>query len=364
MRRILADVKAFGTEYLRNPVGAFFAFAFPMILILVFGSVFSTSGGSTSVPLAVQDLDGSTMSAACLEALNATGSVHISMIPPTEDIEAYIKDNSLSAALLVPEGFENGIVTGNTSEATLVLYGDPSRSSYGIAAGSVSAASTIMNFQIANATPVIGLDTRAVVAEELEYIDFFLPGLIAFTVMINALFVQASVAAEYRSRGFFKLLATTPLRKTEWLFSKFLWVAVIMSASVALMFAISIPLFGVHLTVTWTAVALIMTGVLLFVSMGLLIGTLAKGVEAASAVANAIGFPMMFLSGTFFPLETMPDFLQVFARVLPLTYMSEGLRATMIYGNETAALLNLAVVAVLAVVFYAAASRLMSWRER
>src|SRR5439155_8103977 len=56
MKRILADVTAFGRQYLRSRVGAFFALAFPVILILLFGSIFSSSG-SPKVPLAVQDMD-------------------------------------------------------------------------------------------------------------------------------------------------------------------------------------------------------------------------------------------------------------------------------------------------------------------
>jgi len=81
-------------------------------------------------------------------------------------------------------------------------------------------------------------------------------------------------------------------------------------------------------------------------------------------VSNAIGFPMMFLSGSFWDLNFMPQYMQIIAKVMPLTYLNDGLRDTMIYGNETSALINLAVVAVLGVVFFALASRLMSWKEK
>jgi ABC-2 type transport system permease protein len=72
---------------------------------------------------------------------------------------------------------------------------------------------------------------------------------------------------------------------------------------------------------------------------------------------------MMFLSGSFFPIESFPSVLQSVAAFLPLTYLNNGLRDTMVYGNDMAALLNLAVVLVIGIVVAVAASRLMSWKE-
>ncbi len=364
MSRILSDLKAFGLQYIRSPVGAFFALVFPLILILVFGSVFSQTE-SVEVSLPVQDLDGTPESIEFLGILNQTGTLKISMIPTSVDLEDYIKENSLPLALLISEGFGASVSNATPIPVNVTLYGDPSRTTYNVALGSVGAAATIKNYDIfPGAYPVVGMDTEDIVAGGYQYIDFFLPGMIAFTIMTNALFAQSVTSAEYRTRGYFKLLGTTPLAKWEWVLAKFLWYVIILSASIALMFLVSIALFGVRVAITASGIAIILCGVLLFVSMGMLIGNLAKDSESASAIANAIGFPMMFLSGTFFPLEMMPDFLQGIAMVLPLTYMSEGMRSTMIYGNEVGALMNLAVVLVLGIVFYIAASKLMRWKEK
>lgn len=366
MSRTIADLKAFAIQYLRNPVGAFFALAFPIILVLVFGAVFSQSG-SSEIPLPVQDLDGTATSAQFLNTLNQTGTVEVSMISPTADIDDYIRDNSLSAALVIPAGFQ-ATALGNTS-VNVTLYGDQTVSSYGILVGSVGAAAEIFdkNLPIANRTvpdQIVGMVTANIVAEDFTFIDFFLPGMIAFTVMINGLFILSALSAEYKSRGYFKLLATTPLNKAEWVLSKYFWFLIIMLISIFLMFAISIAAFGVKVTITPLAFAFVLAGILLFSSMGMLIGVWAKDVESASTIGNAIGFPMMFLSGIFFQLEMMPQALQVIAYALPLTYLSEGMRATMIYGNDARALIYLAVVLVLAIIFFIGASKLMSWKEK
>jgi ABC-2 type transport system permease protein len=58
-------------------------------------------------------------------------------------------------------------------------------------------------------------------------------------------------------------------------------------------------------------------------------------------------FPMMFLSGSFFPLEMMPDFLQSFAKTLPLYYLNEGLRASMVLQDNVTALSYAAIIGAL-----------------
>jgi ABC-2 type transport system permease protein len=99
----------------------------------------------------------------------------------------------------------------------------------------------------------------------------------------------------------------------------------------------------------------------------MLVGTVTKSVETASVVGNIITFPMMFLSGTFFPISLMPDYLRTIAHVLPLFYIVEGLNNVMVYaptsGNYTGALTDIAVVAAITIVVFVAASKLFKWRE-
>jgi ABC-2 type transport system permease protein len=76
-----------------------------------------------------------------------------------------------------------------------------------------------------------------------------------------------------------------------------------------------------------------------------------------------VTFPMMFLSGTFFPISLMPQYLQSFAHILPLYYIVEGLNNVMVYGNTAGALLDLAVIAIITAVVFVLAVRLFKWRE-
>ena len=95
-----------------------------------------------------------------------------------------------------------------------------------------------------------------------------------------------------------------------------------------------------------------------------MLGSIVKDPESASAVANAVGFPMMFLSGTFFELASMPGYIQAISKVFPLTYFNDGLRATMLEGDANVALFNLGIVLIMGAVFFVLGSKFMSWKER
>jgi ABC-2 type transport system permease protein len=95
----------------------------------------------------------------------------------------------------------------------------------------------------------------------------------------------------------------------------------------------------------------------------MLVGTISKSTETASVVGNIITFPMMFLSGTFFPISLMPTYLRYVAHALPLFYIIDGLNGVMIYGNYAQVAIDLVVVAIITIAVFVAAAKLFKWRE-
>jgi ABC-2 type transport system permease protein len=367
MNRILADLLSFGKQYMRSTVGAFFTFIFPILLILLFGAIFNQSG-TNSFNLPTQNLDNTPMSQAYLEALNQTGVVSVQMVPANVNMEAYIRDHSLTVALQIPWQFEQDVLasirSNGTAPVNVTLYGDSSKSTFGVAVGVLRAVAEQMNFQLAGVHQVVGVDVKPVASATYGYMDYFLPGIVGMTVMTTSMYSMTSICGEYRTRRYFKLLATTTLTKAQWLTSKILFYSIALIVSLLATVAVGILVWQVHVIIDAVALLFIIAGALLFTSMGMLFGTIAKDPEAGVAVSNAIGFPMMFLSGSFFPLESMPSYLQAASRVLPLTYLNNGLRDAMVFGNVGSALTNLAVVAFLAGILFVLAAKLMSWKER
>jgi ABC-2 type transport system permease protein len=177
------------------------------------------------------------------------------------------------------------------------------------------------------------------------------------------MFSLVEISSQYKKNKLFKQLSLTPLSKMEWLASKVLWYIFLSVLSFLLMASVGIFVFGAHIALTVWLIPFFILGPMLFASMGMLVGTLAKSPETAGVIGNVVTFPMMFLAGTFFPLSMMPEYLQSVAHVLPLFYVIEGLNNVMVYGNISAALIDIAVLTVVTVVFFVAAAKLFKWRE-
>jgi ABC-2 type transport system permease protein len=174
---------------------------------------------------------------------------------------------------------------------------------------------------------------------------------------------MVNIASEYKKSKLFRQLSLTPITKFEWLLSKILLYIVLAVISFLLMAAVGISLFDAHITLTVWLIPFFILGPMMFCSLGMLVGIATKSVETASVLGNIITFPMMFLSGTFFPISMMPEYLRSFAHVLPLFYIVEGLNNVLVYGNYTAALVDITVIAAVAIVIFVAAAKLFKWRE-
>jgi ABC-2 type transport system permease protein len=177
------------------------------------------------------------------------------------------------------------------------------------------------------------------------------------------MFSLVSISSEYKKTKLFKQLSLTPLTKMEWLASKVIWYIILSTASFLLMVAVGVLAFDAHVTLTVWLIPFLVLGPMLFASMGMLVGTLTKNPDTAAVIGQVITFPMMFLSGTFFPISLMPEYLRTFAHVLPLYYIVEGLNAVMVYANYVQALIDIAVVTLITVILFVAAAKLFKWRE-
>jgi ABC-2 type transport system permease protein len=359
-RRILSDLRVFGRGYLRNAAGLFFGLIFPVILILIFGAIFQ-SGFSGSITLYVQNQDGGPVSTAFIAALNRTATVNMVIVSNSENFSQYLSAHSSSDGLIIPAEFSANYTAGLFVNVT--LYGNPAQSSSQIVSGTVNGVINGFNLQRFGGSSIIGVEQTTANSQATKYIDFLVPGLIGFAILISPMFSLVNISSEYKRIKLFKQLSLTPLTKMEWLASKVLFYILLSSASFLLMTAVGVIAFGAHVTLSLWLIPFLVMGPMFFASLGMLVGTISKSTETASVVGNVITFPMMFLSGTFFPISLMPMYLRTFAHVLPLFYVVDGLNGVMIYSNYTQVAIDLAVVAVITVIAFVAAAKLFKWRE-
>jgi ABC-2 type transport system permease protein len=363
VRRITSDLRLFGRGYLRNSAGLFFGLIFPVILILIFGAIFS-SGSSGTITVYVQNhdiLDIGLVTTNFTRALNTSGTLSLIMVNPSENFSQYLSAHSASDGIVIPVDFSANYTQGKN--VTVTVYGNPSLSSSAVMSGTLTGVINGFNLARAGGSPIIGLAQTTANSKVNKYIDFLVPGLIGFSILISPMFSLVNISSEYKRIKLFKQLSLTPLTKMEWLFSKVIFYVLLSTASFLLMVAVGVIAFGAHVVLSLWLIPFLVLGPMFFASLGMLVGTISKSTETASVVGNVITFPMMFLAGTFFPISLMPTYLQYFAHVLPLFYIIEGLNGVMVYSNYAQATIDLVVVAVITIVAFVAAARLFKWRE-
>jgi ABC-2 type transport system permease protein len=359
-RRTLSDFLVFSRGYIRNKFGLFFGLIFPVILIVIFGAIFSGNSSGT-ITVYAQNQDSGPVSTQFLNALNSSSTIQVITINTSENFSQYLADHSVSDGILIPDDFSADYFAAQNVNIT--VYGNPTSSTSGIVGGTVGGVANFFNLQRFNGSRVIGITSSSVNMEQTQYVDFLIPGLIGFSILVSPMFSLVNISSEYKKTKLFKQLSLTPLTKMEWLASKVLFYIVLSAVSFLLMVAVGTFVFNAHVTLTVWLIPFLILGPTLFASLGMLVGTVTKNPETAGVIGNIVTFPMMFLAGTFFPISIMPHYLQGIAHALPLYYIIEGLNAVMVFANYTQALIDLAVVAAITVVLFVAAAKVFKWRE-
>jgi ABC-2 type transport system permease protein len=188
------------------------------------------------------------------------------------------------------------------------------------------------------------------------------PGLLALTVLFGTSSMEAIVIVFERRIGSLERLLLAPVRLPALLTGKMLGGMTFgLTVTLAVLF-IALIIFGVE-GVNWLLLALaLLLSAAAFAALGAFVSVAVREVFEAQTLANFIRFPMMFLGGVFVPVASLPDWLQVIARLLPLTYSVEALGAALSGESFTTAALDLIVLAAFTIVLFALAVRVMARR--
>ena len=410
--------KAVTKNWMRSRTGVFFSILFPVLLLLVFGAIFSGVGGASQYRLFMQNLDvnaadgtPSELSKAFIEALNSTKTFSITDIPDDENATEYAREalgplGGNMRILIISEGFQDDLLNGTLKirigimydtvqyfepyltdeqraavsqglsqmqqfnatipdvKASLTIMLDPADQSAAMVKSIIMSVANAFNYELIGAENVVEFNEASVTTKHYSNVDFYIPGITAAFIMTNGIIALTATTTEFKRRGIIKRLSITPLTKIDWVVGNVLCQTLLNLMLAGIMIALGWVIFNVRVIPDALSIILILLGSIMFSGMGMTLSGFIKDVEAASAIGNAIAFPMMFLSGTYFPMEMMPDYLQTISKALPLTYVSEGLKHAMIYQNPEGVYLNMAIVAVLAVVFIIVGALVTRWKEK
>ncbi len=349
---LVVSVKSF----YREKTAMFFTIAFPILLILVFGTIFKDQD-NVRFNLYVQDLDQTHSSVHLLKTLTLTGKFQITPVAPAVNAMEYAKENKLNLVLIIPKDYEKSLnqsmeLDASNASVTLRYLYDPSSTSVSLKMQILNSVFAYINQGLSGKSPFIRTAETSLLTQKYRFVEFFIPGIIAMAVMTASLFGTVNVNTELRQKGVIRKLSTTPITRTDWVLSNILYQFILAVISTIAMLLVSYAVFNVSLQINAWLPVFIVLDVFAFVGIGMILTRFAKEAQSAAAAANAIMFPMMFLSGSFFPIEMMPGFLQTLARILPLYYVNEGLRASMVFVDHLTALRYAAIIGGFAAVVF------------
>jgi ABC-2 type transport system permease protein len=351
-------------SYVRDRAALFWTLAFPLVFIIMFGLIFQ--GGESELNLAWVDEDGSTQSAELRTAIAGASGVSLEDLSQEEALDR-MRLGEVDAVILVPSGYGPQFEANAGSEtpgppAVVTVYTDPSRQSL---QGSVYqvVGSVLGAVNLNGRPPLVIPQPETIQTENLNFISYFVPSMLGLSVMQVGIFAAIPLVAD-REKLILKRLAATPLRRWQLVGSNVLMRLLIALAQSIIIVAVGSIAFGVEITGSLALMALFVTlGAVTFLALGYVVASFASTEDAANGMTSMIQFPMMFLSGTFFPIQAMPDALQAIARVIPLTYLADALRQVMVGGAPFAPLGVCAAVLVgWLVVCFGIASRKFRWQ--
>ena len=309
---------------IRNRSALFWLLAFPVIFIVLFGYLFS--GGNLSLSIGVVDAGSSTLATQVTNQMKQVSGFAVTA--GTRDAEIAALQQGKRDVVVV---FAPGTQVGTTAAQIYFDQSNPQTSQVAVAA--VRQFFAEANQAITKAPTPIVASVQGVNTQHTSYIDFLVPGILAMSIMNNGMIGLSSSFVTYRERGILRRIKATPFPLWQFILARVLTQVLIAVAQSVILLGVAIMLFHVKISGDVASlVAMIALGSLAFLAIGFLISGLARNTEVADSLSNAIAFPMMFLGGVFFPLDSAPAWMRPITDVIPLTYFANGLRDIMIHG--------------------------------
>jgi len=351
-------------RFFRDRLSIFFGILFPLIFLFVFGGIFGKNSGS-SFHLALINQSKSPVATQFVDQLKKQKSLKL-------DINQYSLDDAtqkmvrsqLDATVVLPSNFGN-VAEGQQLPGgqAKVFYTQNNAQAGQTVSAVLGGTFQEMNRHLTGAPEPFSVKGQQINKNSLTQFDYTFAGLLGFSLLGIGIFGPINVFPELKKQGILRRLSTTPLRVWQYFTATAISQCFIGLISIAIMFAVAATVFGLNVVGNvFVLAAFIVFGIVQILGIGLAIGGWAKNERQAAPLSNIIVFPMMFLSGTFFPRFLMPQFLQTISNYLPLTPVIDGIRYIVNEGYGVSQLgPQLLLMGAWTIVVYFLAFRLFRW---
>lgn len=164
-----------------------------------------------------------------------------------------------------------------------------------------------------------------------RYIDFLVPGLIAFGIMNSCIWGIGWSLIETRMKKLLRRMVATPMKKSVFLSSYIATRVVLGGFEILLLLIFTKVYFDTEMTGSIIAfIVLFLAGIFAFSGIAILIASRTAKTEAANGLVNLVTLPMMILSGIFFNYHNFPEWAIPVIQALPLTVLADSIRSVFI----------------------------------
>lgn len=338
----------------------------PIFMMLMMGYIFPSQSSLKDISLGLVNADKGVIAndmATSIGKLKAADSekkmFNVKTYANDDDAKEGIKSGRISGAICFEKGFTANITSGKQAEIKLITdQSNPQISSMmsgaftQIVQGMSSAAGrkkveAMLHFTktkdpVPDPKAVVNpfvLENTGIISGKPNYFEFMAPGIMGMIVIMSILMGLAGSVATERELGTLDGIMTSPISRSSIILGKTVAQTVRGLFQGSLILLLAVMLFGVKIYGSLALVALLlMLGIFAFVGLGILISSAVSQQETAMTVLQTLTLPMFFLSGSFFPIQQMPSFMQAISRLLPTTYMIQALRKVIILGAGISAI--------------------------
>jgi ABC-2 type transport system permease protein len=356
-------VKLSTRRFFRDRLALFFGILFPLIFLFVFGGLNSGGGSSVTFNVALLNQSQSAFSKQFTKQLDSSKTFKVNKtVTGFADAKERMTRSQLDGTIILPSNFgvvKNGIPQGQAE----VYYTETNQQAGQTLVTVLQAAFTNINAKYVTVKDPLSVTGKQLSNKSLTSFDYSFAGLLGFSIVGLGIFGPVNVFPELKKQGILRRLHTTPIRVWQYFLATMLSQAIIGLISIAIMFIAASAFFHLKVTGNYLEIGVFaVLSIFLILGIGLAIGGWAKNERQAAPLANIVVFPMLFLSGTFFPRFLMPQWLQSVTNFLPLTPVIDGMRLLTTEGKHLVDIgSQLGFMAIWMVIIYAIAFRVFRW---
>lgn len=346
----------------RDKVAIFFVFVFPLIFLLIFGSVFSGDNG-VSFRIALINESNSEFSNNFSKQVKSNEIFDVDEeLNSLDKAKEKMGRGQIDATIILPSDFGN-VANNMPNGQAKVLYDQSNQQAGATLSSIMEGIFKEINQGLVDTETPFTVISESTATKGLTAFDYTFSGILGFTLLSLGIFGPTTVFPRLKQKGVLRRYSTTTLKVWQYFVGNVISNAVIGLLAVGLMLAAAFTVFDLNMRGDFLNLGIVVVlGTVLLFGIGLAIGGWAKNENQAAPISQLVVLPMMFLSGVFFPTYIMPELLQNITKFIPLTAIVDASRYVITEGKTIFEIgPQILVMMVWLVVIYIIAFRVFRW---